>query len=148
MVARIDALVTKNSGGTAARAKLEAAHHVARRAHDADGHLVGGLVVQESDEIIAIKHSGQITRSGVTEVPVKGRDTMGVRFVGVKGDDAVSLIALNPENSLTEETAGDESTDPGTPGHDGAPNDPTDEVNVASAGADEDADQAEEDDRE
>src|SRR6185295_14531134 len=50
------------------------------------GSLVGGLVVTDNDEVIAIKASGQITRSAVAEVPVKGRDTMGVRFVGV-GDN-------------------------------------------------------------
>jgi DNA gyrase subunit A len=69
---------------------------------------VGGLVVQESDEVIAIKVSGQITRSAVAEVPAKGRDTMGVKFVGVADDDAVSVIALNPES--TEEENG--SIDP------------------------------------
>ena len=47
------------------------------------GSLVGGLVVTDNDEVIAIKASGQITRSAVSEVPVKGRDTMGVKFVGV-----------------------------------------------------------------
>jgi DNA gyrase subunit A len=59
--------------------------------------LVGGLVVTENDEVIAIKASGQITRSAVAEVPVKGRDTMGVRFIGVADKDAVVVIALNPE---------------------------------------------------
>ena len=63
------------------------------------GSLVGGLVVQESDEVIAIKVSGQIIRSAVAEVPAKGRDTMGVKFVGLSGDDAVAVIALNPESS-------------------------------------------------
>jgi DNA gyrase subunit A len=67
------------------------------------GSLVGGLVVQESDEVIAIKVSGQITRSAVAEVPAKGRDTMGVKFVGVTGEDAVSVIAINPESSAEEE---------------------------------------------
>ena len=66
------------------------------------GSLVGGLVVQESDEVIAIKVSGQITRSAVAEVPAKGRDTMGVKFVGVSGEDAVSVIALNPESSAED----------------------------------------------
>ncbi|HYP43987.1 MAG TPA: DNA gyrase subunit A [Propionibacteriaceae bacterium] len=61
------------------------------------GSLVGGLVVAELDEVIAIKASGQITRSAVSEVAVKGRDTMGVRFVGVRDDDSVVVIALNPE---------------------------------------------------
>jgi DNA gyrase subunit A len=66
------------------------------------GSLVGGLVVQESDEVIAIKVSGQITRSAVAEVRALGRDTMGVRFVGVAEDDAVSVIALNPESNAEE----------------------------------------------
>jgi len=62
------------------------------------GSLVGGLVVQEADEVIAIRTSGQLTRSAVAEVPVKGRSTMGVKFVSVRGKDAVSIIALNPEH--------------------------------------------------
>ena len=67
------------------------------------GSLVGGLVVQENDEIMAIKTSGQIIRSSVSEVPAKGRDTMGVKFVAVNGDDAVSVIALYPESGADEE---------------------------------------------
>jgi DNA gyrase subunit A len=63
------------------------------------GSLVGGLVVTDNDEVIAIKASGQITRSAVAEVPVKGRDTMGVRFVGVGDNDSVVVIALNPETT-------------------------------------------------
>ena len=79
------------------------------------GSLVGGLVVTDNDEVIAIKASGQITRSAVAEVPVKGRDTMGVRFVGVGENDSVVVIALNPETTaeaarLAEEApAGDDS---------------------------------------
>ncbi|TRY16982.1 DNA gyrase subunit A [Tessaracoccus rhinocerotis] len=67
------------------------------------GQLVGGLIVGENDEVIAIKDSGQITRSAVADVPVKGRDTMGVKFVGVKGKDAVAAIALYPESEVAEE---------------------------------------------
>jgi DNA gyrase subunit A len=75
------------------------------------GSLVGGLVVTDNDEVIAIKASGQITRSAVAEVPVKGRDTMGVRFVGVGDSDSVVVIALNPETTaeaarLAGDTAG------------------------------------------
>lgn len=69
------------------------------------GSLVGGLVVQEDDEVMAIKVSGQIMRSPVKEVPVKGRDTMGVKFVGLSEEDAVSLIALYPETTHDEEEA-------------------------------------------
>ena len=69
------------------------------------GSLVGGLVVSEADEIIAIKSSGQITRSAVSEVPAKGRSTMGVKFVSVRGGDAVSIIALNPEQAVDEDVS-------------------------------------------
>ena len=70
----------------------------AMRMDDDRGRLVGGLVVRASDEIIAIKASGQVTRSPVGEVNPTGRDTMGVRFVGVRGGDEVIAIALNPEH--------------------------------------------------
>ena len=77
------------------------------------GSLVGGLVVQAGDEIMAIKTSGQIIRSSVGEVPPKGRDTMGVKFVHVDDGDSVSVIALYPDNGADEPengTNGEEST--------------------------------------
>lgn len=74
----------------------------AMRLTDDRGSLVGGLIVSENDEVIAIKSSGQITRSAVNEVAVKGRDTMGVKFVGVRGGDEVTGIALNPEQQAPE----------------------------------------------
>ncbi len=44
----------------------------AMRLNDQRGSLVGGIVVVAGDEILAIKQSGQVTRSLVSEVPVKG----------------------------------------------------------------------------
>ena len=80
------------------------------------GSLVGGLVVTENDEVIAIKASGQITRSAVAEVPVKGRDTMGVKFVGVGDSDSVVVIALNPETTAeAAELDGSALSESGTP---------------------------------
>ena len=61
------------------------------------GSLVGGLVVSETDEVIAIKQSGQVIRASVSGVPAKGRDTMGVKFVGLSNGDTVTIIALYPE---------------------------------------------------
>ena len=81
------------------------------------GSLVGGLVVAEGDEVIAMKSSGQVTRSAVWEVPVKGRDTMGVKFVAVKDGDAVSQIARYPEAAVDEAVgvaSADEVTDDAT----------------------------------
>ncbi|MVA74922.1 DNA gyrase subunit A [Auraticoccus sp. F435] len=75
----------------------------AMRLNEDRGQLVGGIVVRESDQVLAIKTSGQVTRSAVAEVAVKGRDTMGVRFVGVRDGDAVAVIAINPETAVAEE---------------------------------------------
>jgi len=82
------------------------------------GSLVGGLVVQENDEIMAIKTSGQIIRSSVSEVPVKGRDTMGVKFVSVAADDSVAVIALYPENGADEEQSTTVDASDSSPGSD------------------------------
>jgi len=82
----------------------------AMRLNEDRGSLVGGLIVREGDEVLAIKVSGQVTRSAVAGVPVKGRDTMGVKFVGVKGDDAVGAIALYPESEAAEALDADPAT--------------------------------------
>ena len=79
------------------------------------GSLVGGLVVSDNDEVIAIKASGQITRSAVSEVPVKGRDTMGVKFVGVGDNDSVVVIALNPETTAEAAELAEPSADGSAP---------------------------------
>ncbi len=65
--------------------------------NDERGSLVGALIVVDSDQVLAIKASGQVVRSRVDTVPVKGRDTMGVRFAGVGESDAVVAIARNAE---------------------------------------------------
>ncbi|MFK4083337.1 DNA gyrase subunit A [Kribbella sp. NPDC020789] len=71
--------------------------------NDERGSLVGALIVTDSDQVLAIKGSGQVVRSRVDSVPVKGRDTMGVRFAGVGESDAVVAIARNTD--LTVEGA-------------------------------------------
>jgi DNA gyrase subunit A len=69
------------------------------------GELVGGLVLKDSDDVISITQSGQVTRSLVSGVPAKGRGTMGVSFVKFKGDDRVVTIARNAELPGAEETS-------------------------------------------
>ena len=75
----------------------------AMKLHDRRGQLVGAIVVNARDEVMAIRTGGQVTRSAVADVPVKGRDTMGVKFVGVSGDDQVIAIARNIERAVVEE---------------------------------------------
>ncbi|MBA3310431.1 MAG: DNA gyrase subunit A [Nocardioidaceae bacterium] len=69
---------------------------------DERGTLVGAMVVTETDEVMAVKASGQVTRSAAVGVPTKGRDTMGVRFVTVGDADSVVAISRNTEREVEE----------------------------------------------
>ncbi|GAA2080284.1 DNA gyrase subunit A [Aeromicrobium halocynthiae] len=85
------------------------------------GELVGGLVLKDSDDVISVTASGQVTRSLVAGVPAKGRGTMGVSFVKFKGDDRVVTIARNTEIApvddaeaqAAEPSAAEDQTDEG-----------------------------------
>jgi DNA gyrase subunit A len=74
----------------------------AMRLVDERGSLVGAMVVTERDEVMAVRASGQVTRSSAAGVPTKGRDTMGVRFVLGGGSDSVVAIARNTEREVEE----------------------------------------------
>ena len=56
------------------------------------GVLVGAIVVNESDEILAITSGGSVIRTDVKEVRETGRDTMGVRLVNL--DNGISVVSL------------------------------------------------------
>ena len=72
---------------------------------DDRGVLVGAVVVGEGDEVLAIRASGQVTRSAVAGVPAKNRDTMGVKFVDVAAGDQVVAIARNDEKDVADDEA-------------------------------------------
>jgi DNA gyrase subunit A len=117
---------TVTDGGWAKRSKVSAYRVQGRgglgikamKLHDRRGSLVGAIVVSARDEVLAIKTSGQVTRSAVVDVPVKGRDTMGVKFVGVTGDDQVIAIARNIERVVVEEQLEAEEESPAQSGVD------------------------------
>ncbi|MEU2627212.1 MULTISPECIES: DNA gyrase subunit A [Kitasatospora] len=68
------------------------------------GSLVGALVVEETDEIMAITLSGGVIRTRVSEVRETGRDTMGVQLINLGKRDAVVGMARNAE-AEDEDTA-------------------------------------------
>ncbi|GAB2934599.1 DNA gyrase subunit A [Streptomyces mayteni] len=61
------------------------------------GSLVGALVVEDTDEILAITLGGGVIRTRVNEVRETGRDTMGVQLINLGKRDAVVGIARNAE---------------------------------------------------
>ncbi|MEV6163609.1 DNA gyrase subunit A [Streptomyces sp. NPDC052052] len=79
------------------------------------GSLVGALVVEESDEILAITLSGGVIRTRVNEVRETGRDTMGVQLINLGKRDAVVGIARNAEaDHEAEEAEGSEDAEAAT----------------------------------
>ncbi len=67
------------------------------------GDLVGAFIVVDGDEVLAIKQSGQVTRSAIDDhLRPTGRDTMGVKFVGVSNGDKVAVVARSVERAVEE----------------------------------------------
>ena len=87
----------------------------AMKINEGRGSLVGALVVTVADEVLAIRASGGVTRSPVRDVPAKGRDTMGVKYVALGAGDAVVAIARNAEDDAVTDSATAEPT-PGSEG--------------------------------
>ncbi|MDA8887285.1 DNA gyrase subunit A [Pontimonas sp.] len=77
---------------------------------DTRGALAGAMIVDEDDEVLIVLESGKVVRSGVSEVPAKGRDTMGVVFARLADEDKVLGIARNQERDLAESDAEDSSS--------------------------------------
>jgi DNA gyrase subunit A len=71
------------------------------------GDLVGSLIVGETDEVLVVLASGKVIRTLASEVPAKGRDTMGVVFARFEESDAVLSLARNTERNL--ESPGDQT---------------------------------------
>jgi DNA gyrase subunit A len=83
---------------------------VAKLAEDR-GDLAGALIVGESDEVLVVLQSGKVVRSAVSEVPAKGRDTMGVVFARFADDDRIIALAHNTERNLEAQDADAEAAE-------------------------------------
>ncbi|MFD1203357.1 DNA gyrase subunit A [Leucobacter albus] len=79
------------------------------------GDLAGGFIVDEGDEVLVVLASGKVVRSGVAEVPAKGRNTMGVVFARFPEGDRIIGIARNAERGIddgdSEESDAENSVD-------------------------------------
>ncbi|QMU79900.1 DNA gyrase subunit A [Streptacidiphilus sp. PB12-B1b] len=93
------------------------------------GILVGALVVEESDEILAITLGGGVIRTRVVEVRETSRDTMGVQLINLGKRDAVVGIARNAEG------AGEDELDENGEGEPGAAAEDAVDAGVAEPGA-------------
>ncbi|GAA3816851.1 DNA gyrase subunit A [Cellulomonas soli] len=80
---------------------------------EANGDLVGALVVDLEDEVLVIMERGKVVRSAVVEVNATGRTTQGVIFAKPDAQDRIIAVARNTERHLAD--------DAGTVGAENAP---------------------------
>jgi len=75
------------------------------RTSERNGPVVGIVPVRETDDIMLITVGGMVNRTHVREISVVGRNTQGVRVMGLKeGDRIASLAMVAPEEAVEEET--------------------------------------------
>ena len=67
------------------------------------GDLVGAMLVDEADEVLVVMESGKVMRSPVSDVPAKGKNTMGVIFTKPSKGDRIIGIARNVERNLGDD---------------------------------------------
>jgi DNA gyrase subunit A len=80
---------------------------IAAKTVDERGELVGALIVEEGDEVLAITASGGVIRTSVSGLRETGRDTMGVQLINVGRRDSVIAIARNAESYNGEAEGGE-----------------------------------------
>ena len=59
---------------------------------DSRGVLVGAMIVEASDEILAITSGGVVIRTACSEIRETSRDTLGVRLVNL--DEGISVVSI------------------------------------------------------
>ncbi len=70
-----------------------------------NGPVVGIVPVSATDELIMMSGRGKIQRIAARDVPIKGRNTMGVRIMSLdEGDTLVAIVRVPPEDAVAGET--------------------------------------------
>ena len=90
------------------------------KATERNGKVVGTKAVREEDDLIMITSGGQVVRIAVREVRVMGRNTQGVRLIGLEDKDAlvsVARVEKDQDDSGVKrvEVPKDDSVEPETP---------------------------------
>jgi DNA gyrase subunit A len=63
------------------------------RTSDRNGLVVGVVAVRDGDDIMLITSQGMVNRTHVNEIRVVGRNTQGVRIMGLGGGDKIASLA-------------------------------------------------------
>ena len=74
------------------------------------GGLVGALVCQPGDEVLAIADTGTVIRTPVEQIRATGRDTMGVAVMGLANEQSVVAVARAAEQEFDDDESPDTDT--------------------------------------
>jgi DNA gyrase subunit A len=79
------------------------------------GNIVAIKAVLDTDQLMIINRSGVVIRTAVSNLPVLGRATQGVRVIRIDEDDSIADVALVPgdddEDENVNEILNDEASE-------------------------------------
>jgi DNA gyrase subunit A len=80
---------------------------ITMKTNEKTGGVVGALTVKDTDEIMLITVAGQMVRTRVSDIREAGRNTQGVKVIGLDGPDKLKAIApvISEEKEEGEEPA-------------------------------------------
>ena len=77
---------------------------VSIQVNERNGDVVGAALVGDEDEIMLISDGGTLVRTRVAEISILGRNTQGVRLIGLsKGEKLVGIESIVEEQEDEEE---------------------------------------------
>ncbi len=75
------------------------------RTTERNGQVVNLLAVKDDDEVMMITKDGQIVRTAVAQISVIGRNTQGVRCIGLNEGDKLVSVAMIPKEEPEPDVA-------------------------------------------
>ncbi len=84
------------------------AHKLTRK----DTHLVAGFAIDETDDLMMVTDGGQLIRTKVAQIGIKGRATQGVKLIRVDENEKVVSVERLSESEGDEEVDGTGDTSP------------------------------------
>ena len=81
---------------------------------DRNGKVIGIKSVNDDDQLLLMTSRGKIQRIKVADISIIGRNTQGVRIMGLDDEDTLSVIARVPRDELDEDDGTGEAPIAGT----------------------------------
>jgi len=83
---------------------------VSIQVNDRNGDVIGATLVKDDNEIMLISDGGTLVRTRVNEISIMGRNTQGVRLIGLSGDEKLVGVERIEESEDDVDDEEDSST--------------------------------------